>query len=96
MITCEQIKHPFDNLHRQIKEANARADKAEQQLKQIQDAVAYDVPRWMRLRTALESMVGMCENAGDFRNGNVCQGVDEGEVMAGRVIDEAKAVLKEV
>lgn len=96
MITCKEIKDSIDGLHRQIKEANARADKAEKQLKQIRDAIAYDVPRQMMIRKALEDMVALCEEGADFRNGNSWNGVDEGCVWAGRIIDEAKAALKEV
>lgn len=95
MITCKEIKDSIDGLHRQIKEANARADKAEKQLKQIRDAIAYDVPRQMMIRKALEDMVALCDNGADFRNGNQCNGVDEGCVWAGEIIEEAKAALKE-
>jgi hypothetical protein len=43
----------------------------------------------------LNSIINMCENVGDFSNGNTYQGIDEGNVMAQRMIDAAKEVLKE-
>lgn len=48
-----------------------------------------------RMREALRSLIALCEYGADFRNGNVCQGIDEGNIMADRIIAEAKAALEE-
>jgi hypothetical protein len=52
-----------------------------------------------RLRAALEGMVDLCMNANRkaFHNGvtDSTGTMDEGDVMAGRIIDEARAALKE-
>lgn len=47
---------------------------------------------------ALEEMIWMCENVGDFRNGNTCPtgSIDEGCVMARRSIDKAQAALSTI
>ena len=86
-----------------------RAEKAETKIKQMEDAIKFDFERFMefqqraeqaeaqckRMEWALRSLLALCEHGADFRNGNVCQGVDEGSVMADRIIAEAKAALEE-
>jgi hypothetical protein len=42
---------------------------------------------------ALELLIGLCEQAGDFKNGNVYSGMDEGETLAYRMVDGAKETL---
>lgn len=42
---------------------------------------------------ALESIVNLCKYNGDFRNGNTHLGLDEGEVLAGNIIDQAEATI---
>ena len=48
-----------------------------------------------RMEGALLSLLALCEHGADFRNGNVYQGVDEGNVMADRIIAQVKAALEE-
>ncbi len=44
---------------------------------------------------ALKSLIGLCENQADFRNGNTHDGHDEGVVLANGVIEKAaKAALQ--
>jgi len=48
------------------------------------------------LRDALELLTGMCESVGNFSNGVTHQGMDQGDIMAGQVIDRARELLDKV
>ena len=41
-------------------------------------------------------MLLLCENAGDFRNGNTYHGIDEGQVMADKILDKLRQALAEL
>jgi hypothetical protein len=45
---------------------------------------------------AAKSVYAMAVNIGDFRNGNTCQGVDEGQEMANRQLDKLKQALDDL
>jgi hypothetical protein len=46
------------------------------------------------LLEALEELVCVCENIGNFDNGVECNGFNEGEVIAGKAIKQAQAAIK--
>lgn len=49
-----------------------------------------------KLKCGLNTMVELCDHAADFRNGNVDSGMDEGSVLAYRIIDgEIRPLLKD-
>lgn len=45
------------------------------------------------LRAALANMLDLCTTMGNFKNGVTHQGIDEGEVWASGVFDQAYAAL---
>lgn len=45
------------------------------------------------LRAALSELLNLCFTMGDFKNGVSHQGIDEGEVFASGVFDNAQAAL---
>lgn len=47
------------------------------------------------LKQALYGMVSIATNLGDFRNGNVHEGIDEGQASAGEFIRGCAALLEE-
>ena len=49
--------------------------------------------RIQELEATVQSLLDLCMYAGDFRNGNVHSGIDEGNVIAQRVIDKALMTL---
>lgn len=46
------------------------------------------------LAKALEDLLDLCLKAGDFKNGVTHQGIDEGEVFASGIFDQAQAALR--
>jgi hypothetical protein len=68
-------------------------------LKEDYDELARLTAEVERLRAALENMVDLCMHATPdaFCNGNTDSTgtIDEGDMRAGRIIDEARAALKE-
>lgn len=44
----------------------------------------------------IENLVALCIHAGDFSNGNIHNGVDEGRVMASNIIYEIERKAKEL
>ena len=45
------------------------------------------------LKLELKELISLCENAGDFSNGNMASGMDEGSVNAGIVVANARNAL---
>ena len=48
------------------------------------------------LAMELKELISLCENAGDFLNGNMAQGMDEGQLNAEIIIANAKNFLTEI
>lgn len=90
---CGGYCQNYDEPHYVCQECVAAYDPENDYNEGIIDAASALLARMERMRKALEALIGLCENGADFRNGNMCQGIDEGNVMADRVIEEARAVL---
>ena len=48
-----------------------------------------------KLKDTLSQLIFLCDNAGDFSNGVVDSGMDEGNVNASKIIEKCKKVLNE-
>ena len=55
--------------------------------------LAAEYKRMAEVVKAAESLLGLCINCGDFRNGNTAYGIDEGEVGAGKIIAKLEQAL---
>lgn len=53
-----------------------------------------DLAQIAELRDALKDILDLCLSLGDFKNGVTHNGIDEGEVYAGRIFDKASAALR--
>ncbi len=58
--------------------------------------VADENDRLHKVVEAAEETLLMCDNAGDFRNGNSCYGIDEGQVAADKILDKLRQALSEL
>lgn len=56
-------------------------------------ALRLERDRSAELGKTLKLVVGMCESIGSFSNGVTWQGMDEGDVMAQKVIDDARKLI---
>lgn len=43
-----------------------------------------------RLSNGVKSLLYLCDEAGDFRNGNTHCGIDEGATLASRMVEDVK------
>ena len=57
------------------------------------DALRAERQKVAELESMLKLVVGMCESIGSFSNGVTWQGMDEGDVMAQKVIDDARKLI---
>lgn len=57
------------------------------------DALREERQKVAELESMLKLVVGMCESIGSFSNGVTWQGIDEGDVMAQKVIDDARKLI---
>lgn len=77
------------------KKKAAEASTAAEEQKRRADAYGQLVERVKELEEALNCITSMCETHGDFRNGvtDPTGTIDEGNVIAGRIVGDARAVL---
>ena len=87
--TDAALTHGFDWLDNvAIAAWNQRIDVAD-----LEAQLAAEYKRMAEVVKAAESLLGLCINCGDFRNGNTAYGIDEGEVGAGKIIAKLEQAL---